>query len=584
VIVAPGTYPELLSSVRGGLQGSPITVRASGGRGSAVVTRVGQVVQLSHPWMVLDGLAIDGQYGPTDTVRVSSGADHLALRNVEVRRSGRDCIDMDAPDDVLIEGSLINRCLWWDGTARQDAHGIVAGPARRLTIRDTEVHTFSGDGLQLDPGRSLPGWDDVLVERSTFWLAPLATPQNGFAAGAVPGENAIDTKTNPAAPRGRLVVRDTVARGFRGGFINNMSAFNLKEQIDATLDRVTVSESEIAFRTRGPGANGGAWVRLRNVVIHDVTTGIRYEDDIALLEAWHVTFGLGVGRVFQAASSGWSGLDVRNSLVLGTTLPNEAPSANRNRAVPSTTFVNASASDYRLVGGSLPVDLGLVLDGVDTDRDGQARVQGAAPDLGAYESRPTSPPPPAEPGPVLTGVRSPSEPTNAVRLTWTDVPDDAGYEVERSADGVTFARVNSLATDKVSWTNSKLVSGRTYAFRVRARTTATPGPYSNVVSAALPAETGVPSAPTGLSLALSSTSPTSSVVVRWQDPSMEEDGFHVEYSADGVTFTRVDTLDVNRNSKTHGGLSSGRLYWYRVRAFNATGPSAWTLVMSIRTQ
>jgi predicted phage tail protein len=144
--------------------------------------------------------------------------------------------------------------------------------------------------------------------------------------------------------------------------------------------------------------------------------------------------------------------------------------------------------------------------------------------------------------------------------------------------------VNSLATDKVSWTNSKLVSGRTYAFRVRARTASTPGPYSNVVSVTLAPETGVPSAPTGLSLALSSSSPTSSVVVRWQDTSIEEDGFYVERSADGVTFAIVATRDVNRTSETNGGLSSGRQYWYRVRAFNATGPSAWTPTVSIRTQ
>jgi hypothetical protein len=291
---------------------------------------------------------------------------------------------MAAPTGVLIERSVIHRCLWWDGTARQDAHGIVAGAVHGLTIRDVEIHTFSGDGIQLDPGRALPGWDDVLVEDTRIWLAPLPAREAGFAAGAVPGENGIDTKTNPKAPRASMVVRNTTARGFRKGFINNMAAFNIKENVDVTLDRVTVSASEVAFRLRGPGANGGAWARVRNAVVQDVATGIRYEDDIQLVEAAHVTFGLGVGRAFHAASSGWAGVEVRNSVVVGASLPTEAPATGRNLAVASSAFVDAAAGNYRLVAGGSAVDAGQIVDGIIVDRDGNARVQGTAPDLGAY--------------------------------------------------------------------------------------------------------------------------------------------------------------------------------------------------------
>ncbi len=582
VLVAPGTYAELVSTVRPGLDGAPITVKSSGGRGSAIVTRAGQVLQASHAWVVVDGLVLDGQYAATDAVRLTSAASRFVLRDSEVRRSGRDCIDMASPADVLIERSLIHRCLWWDGTQRQDAHGIVAGAVRGLTVRDVEIHTFSGDAIQLDPGRQLPGWDDVLVENATIWLAPLGAPENGFAAGVVPGENAIDTKTHAAAPRASLVVRNTTARGFGKGLISNMAAFNLKENVDATLDGVTVSASDIAFRLRGPGSNGGAWVRLRNAVVHDVLTGIRYEDDIELVEASHVTFGLQVTRPFQSASSGWGGVQVRNTLLLGGTLPTEAPAAGRNLAVAGSAFVAATSGDYRLVAGGGAVDAAQPIDGVDVDRDGNARVQGAAPDLGAYERAVT--PASGLPAPAVTVAPVANDPTNALKVSWTNVSGETGYEVERSADGVTFARVSSPAADRTSWSNAKLVSGQTYWYRVRAMAGSVAGAYSLVVPAVLPAETAVPSPPTGLTLAPSTSAPASSIVVRWKDTSLAEDGFEVERSQDGITFTRVAVRDVNKTSASDGGLTSGQLYWYRVRAFNGLGPGGWTPAASLRTQ
>lgn len=583
VLVAPGTYAELVATVRGGAVGLPITIKPSGAPGSVVVSRAGQVLQVSHPDHVVDGLHFDGQYAATDAVRVSSNGDRFVLRHAEIRRSGRDCVDMVAPDDVLFEESVIHHCLWWDGTARQDAHGIVAGAVHGLTIRDVEIHTFSGDAVQLDPGRSLPGWDDVVIERSTFWLAPLPAAANGFAAGVVPGENAVDTKTNITAPRGSLVIRDTVARGFRGGLISNMAAFNLKEQVEATLDRVTVSGSQIAFRLRGPGSNGGAWVRLRNTVIHDVDTGIRYEDGIEQVEVSHVTFGSGVSRMFRAANSSSAGVDVRNTLVLAGALPAEAPASGRNLAVGATAFVAAPAHDYRLVSGTPAVDAGFLIADIPLDRAGTPRLQGAAPDIGAYERASSTTPTPAG-GPVLTAALIPTNPTNGVRLTWTNVAGETGYEVERALDGTAFARVATSAADDTSWGNTSLTSGATYAYRVRAITGSTPGAWSHEVSITLEPERASPSAPTALTARLSTTQPTSTVRLSWQDTSLEEDGFYVERSSDGVSYSRVTTRSVNVTSYSNSGLTSGRTYWYRVRAFNGLGAGAASAVVSIQTQ
>jgi hypothetical protein len=485
ITVQPGTYNELLTSVRDGHADGPITIRAAEGRGSVVVARTGQVASIRHAHLVVDGLVFDGGFGAADTVRLTSGAQFFVLRNAEVRRSGRDCIDMTAPTGVLLEKSSINHCLWWDG-ARRDAHAVVAGAVRGLTLRDMEIHTFSGDGLQLDPGRSLPGWDNVLIERTTFTLAPLPTPQNGFPAGVVPGENGIDTKTNPSAPRGRMTIRDTIAKGFGAGLITNMAAFNLKEQVEVSLDGVTVSHSEIAFRVRGPGANGGAWVHVRNAVVHDVGTGFRYEDDIEVLDVAYATIGQNVARPFRAASSGWGGVTVTNSLVLGSSLPQEAPAAGGNLVASSAFFVGAAANDYRLSDGSPAIDAAHGGPEVSTDRVGTTRPQGTASDVGAYERPLATPPhstmPPAAPTRLSARARL-SGASASVTLVWRDNADDeTTFEVQRSGDGRAFTTLATPPANTTTFADTTVARRTTYWYRVRAVNAAGASAFTATVS------------------------------------------------------------------------------------------------------
>jgi hypothetical protein len=245
--------------------------------------------------------------------------------------------------------------------------------------RDTEIHTFSGDALQFDPGRATPGWDDITIEGCTLWLAPLASSENGFPAGTAPGENAIDTKTY-SGNLSNLTIRDTIAYGFRDGYISNMAAFNLKEKIDVTLDGVTVYDSEIAFRLRGPGAA----IAIKNAVVYDVDKAVRYEDNLVNPKLYNTTFGRLVLSPFQEAASSGTDFDVRNLLLLGSSLPAEGSDPS-NMAVTTSAFVNANADDYHLATGSPTIDQGATLAGVTTDRDDVPRPQGQAYDVGAYE-------------------------------------------------------------------------------------------------------------------------------------------------------------------------------------------------------
>ena len=389
VTVIAGTYTESIRTVRSGSPNAPIRLRAQGSRGSVLITMPATVLRVDHAYVIVEGLVLDGQYAASDTIDVNSTAHFLTLRDLEVRRSTKDLIDIGHPQGVLIEGCLIHHALNAAG-GRTDAHGIVASAVQNLTIRDTDIHTFSGDGFQVDPARVAPGWNNVTIERTRIWLEPLPTPQNGFPAGAVPGENAIDTKAASNLPRARLTIRDVTAWGFRGGFIANMAAFNLKENVAVDVDRVTVYDSEIGFRLRGPGsaAVGGAWVSIKNAVVYDADYGFRYEDNIANLKVWNSTVGRGVTRPFRAASSGSAGVEVRNLLVLGA-LPPEAAHIS-NWSVGAEAFVNAPADNYALAPGAAAIDAGIALGDVAADRVGTVRPQGRTYDVGAYEAIPST--------------------------------------------------------------------------------------------------------------------------------------------------------------------------------------------------
>jgi hypothetical protein len=382
VMLKAGTYSERIRTVRGGTNASRLTIRAETNGTAILASGAGNVVRVSHPYVTVRGLVVDGLYGPYDAVLVDSAATGLVLQYLEVKRTSKDCIDIRAPANVVVERSLIHHCLN-AANGRTDAHGIVAGAVRNLVVRDTHIHTFSGDAIQLDPGRSAPGWDRITIDRCKFWLEPLTTAENGFPVGTVPGENGIDTKTLATAPRALVIVRQTEAWGFRAGLLTNMAAFNIKENVDAQFDGVTVSRSEIAFRLRGPGSNGGAWARVQNAVVYDVGTAVRYEDDIERVQVWNATLGSGIARFFRAASSNSAGLDVRNVLYLGSA--STMPAGLTNMQAATSFFVNAAAHDYRLRAGTPPIDAGVSIGSVNRDRILVTRPKGAYWDVGAYE-------------------------------------------------------------------------------------------------------------------------------------------------------------------------------------------------------
>jgi hypothetical protein len=181
-----------------------------------------------------------------------------------------------------------------------------------------------------------------------------------------------------------------------------------------------------------------------------------------------------------------------------------------------------------------------------------------------------------------TGLAVNSISASEVDLSWLDHSNNEdGFAIERSTDGVSFREIGTVGPNVQTYSSTGLAAGTTYYYRVRAYNSQGYSAYTNVVSALTQSGTAtVPADPTGLTATAKSKS---QINLTWTDHSNNEDGFAIERSTDGVTFKQIATVGPNVQTYTSTGLSSKRLYYYRVRAYNSQGYSAYTNVAQART-
>jgi len=184
--------------------------------------------------------------------------------------------------------------------------------------------------------------------------------------------------------------------------------------------------------------------------------------------------------------------------------------------------------------------------------------------------------PPAAPSALLAAT------FNGVRidLTWTDnASDEQGFRIERAPDagGVpgTYAQIASVATPNLTtYSSTGLANGTHYWYRVRAYSAVGNSGYTNDADATtLPA----PAEPSGLQVG---DVRSSTVDLSWADNASDETLFRIQRAPDVAgapgTWANLATVGANVTTYRASGLTGATTYWFRVRAENAIGNSAYT--------
>ena len=263
--------------------------------------------------------------------------------------------------------------------------------------------------------------------------------------------------------------------------------------------------------------------------------------------------------VVQRSDDGATWTDLALSPVLDS--PLDVPNVTGSRTYIDTTYVSGNVYGYRVVAKNT-VGYG--------DGFPQLTVQSVSDPIttGAAPSAPSA----------LTAVIA-----NSIDLTWTDnAANETGFAIERADNGGSWTPLTTLGpntgadptvTGTVTYADTTVSPGNSYAYRVRATNAAGSSPWSNSATVSIPA---LPAAPTGLT-ATPQAGPQGRLT--WTDNATNETGFTVRRATDaGFSQNLVTTrlAGANITSYTDATVVTGATYYYQVRADNLGGSSAWS--------
>ena len=189
---------------------------------------------------------------------------------------------------------------------------------------------------------------------------------------------------------------------------------------------------------------------------------------------------------------------------------------------------------------------------------------------------------------VAAQVLSPAAPSNLtatvvsssrIDLAWSDnSANETSFQLEVSTDGANYVPLATLGANITTYSHTGLNPITTYFYRVRACNSAGCSAYANDSDTT---EDAPPAAPSNLTVAAVSAS---QINLSWSDNSSNEDGFIIERSLNGTSFTVIGTVGANVTSYASTGLVKNTRYYYRVSAFNGLGASGYSNTANTKTK
>ena len=165
-----------------------------------------------------------------------------------------------------------------------------------------------------------------------------------------------------------------------------------------------------------------------------------------------------------------------------------------------------------------------------------------------------------------------------LKLIWTQEDDRiSGFRISRKAGSGSFAQIAQVGKDVIQYTDTGLNFGTSYTYRVSAYTDNNESEYatSSTTNTSFPTPTNL----------IATAIDDQSIQLTWSDNCVFEDGYRLERSEDGVSFTQIAEFGENITEYTDTGLNYGTDYTYLVKAFTDANESNYatsnTTTMSI---
>ncbi|MBN1674284.1 MAG: lamin tail domain-containing protein [Kiritimatiellae bacterium] len=168
-----------------------------------------------------------------------------------------------------------------------------------------------------------------------------------------------------------------------------------------------------------------------------------------------------------------------------------------------------------------------------------------------------------------------------INVSWQDNSNnETGFKLDRRQSGASdWVRVATTGANVTTFGDTGLPAGTQFYYQIKAYNGDGSSDYSNVADATT--QEGPPAAPSSLGASASSTT---RINLSWTDNSGNEDGFKIERSPNGSSsWLQIGTVGGDVVTHADTGLAPGTTYYYRVRAYNGSGHSAYSSTASAAT-